>query len=285
MACCLLFFDESPVDGGERAGFGRAWRTGMRDAGCNEPICCCAGMLLPWCTQYHLRKEALGGDMSQYVCCQGYFDCCCFTAGSFGERDSPECCLCVESFCCVHFATQATRFYVMDTRQIQPDPCDNQIVRCQNALQCLTCIVQLVGCLTGSRDIQEVGLLLRQISDLVYCSVMSCMSAQVAHELKGEAQGGGGGGAPMPQAMERGGPRQAGAQAQAQQHVQLQPVVLQGAPPAQMARPAQQMIGVQVPQGVGPGSQMVVVSPYTGQQLMVVVPGGMAPGMTFQVAV
>lgn len=109
MACCLLCFDESPVSGGERNGNARTWRTGMKDAGCNEPLCCCAGALLPCCTQYSLRKEALGGSLENYLCCQGYFDCApCFVAGNCGEQSSPEACLCVESFCCVHFATQVS---------------------------------------------------------------------------------------------------------------------------------------------------------------------------------
>lgn len=160
----------------------------------------------------------------------------------------------------------------MDTRQIQPDPCDNQIVRCHNMMQLLTCVVQLIGCLTGVRDIQEVGMVLRQISDLVYCSVMSCMTAQVAHELKGEKAAGG---APRPQVMERGGPKAGPSSVQ----------MVQAAPVQQVMQPAGQMITVQVPPGVPPGGQMVVVSPYNGQQFMVAVPHGLGPGATFQVAV
>lgn len=160
----------------------------------------------------------------------------------------------------------------MDTRQIQPDPCDNQIVRCHNMLQLLTCVVELIGCVGRDRDIQEVGMVLRKISDLVYCSVMSCMTAQVAHELKGEKAAGG---APRPQVMERGGPKAGPSSVQ----------MVQAAPVQQVMQPAGQMITVQVPPGVPPGGQMVVVSPYNGQQVMVAVPHGLGPGATFQVAV
>jgi hypothetical protein len=63
---------------------------------------------------------ALGGQMQYYKCCQGYFDCApCFQAGQFGEAESPELCLAIESCCCLHFAIQSTRFFVMDSHSIR----------------------------------------------------------------------------------------------------------------------------------------------------------------------
>ena len=47
-------------------------------------------------------------------------------------------------------AGQANRFFMMDTREIKPDPCDNQIIRCHNCLQCLACIFELAACVTGA---------------------------------------------------------------------------------------------------------------------------------------
>ena len=47
--------------------------------------------------------------MRQYTCCQGYFDCCCFKAGTLGEDACPEGYLCVEALCCTHFSIQANR--------------------------------------------------------------------------------------------------------------------------------------------------------------------------------
>ena len=46
---------------------------------------------------------------SRAPCAQGYFDCCCFKAGCYGEKSCPAFCLCVEvravprcfCFCCM----------------------------------------------------------------------------------------------------------------------------------------------------------------------------------------
>ena len=80
MVCCLLCFDDSPVDDDPRAGFQREWEAGLQDAACASPTFCCCGLFCPGPTAYYLRQQVLGGDMRQYTCCQGYFDCCCFQA-------------------------------------------------------------------------------------------------------------------------------------------------------------------------------------------------------------
>ena len=144
VCCCFLCLDDSPT-GSERDQFGRQWVTGLKDAPCAEPGCCIAAAFCPCPAAFKLRQEILGNDMSRYKCCQGYFDCCCFRAGEVGEQQCPEGYLCVETLLCTHFATQANRFYMMDSRQITPDPCDNQIIRCHNMLQCLACIFELVS--------------------------------------------------------------------------------------------------------------------------------------------
>ena len=185
--CC---FDESPIDGDPRAGFPRTWQTNLLNAPCNEPVCCLAGLFCPMCTAFSLRKEALGGSLEEYICCQGYFDCApCFRAGTCGEQSSPEVCLCIESCCCTHFAAQATRFYIMDTRQIMPDPVDNQIIRFHNCLQCLACICELAAMFSQDGDLIDAAQTIRLIADLVYMILLSCFAAQVKAELKAEAAG------------------------------------------------------------------------------------------------
>ena len=61
MVCCLLFFDDGPVDGDPRAAFEREWETGLQDAPCASPTFCCCGLLCPGCTAYYLRQQVLGG--------------------------------------------------------------------------------------------------------------------------------------------------------------------------------------------------------------------------------
>ena len=36
--------------------------------------------------------------MDAYVCCQGYYDRCCFKAGGIGDQGNP-CCLALEGCC------------------------------------------------------------------------------------------------------------------------------------------------------------------------------------------
>ena len=191
MACFLCCFDDSPIDDDPRNRHGRQWKTNLANAACTEPFCCITGLVMPGCTAYVLRQEALGGNMAEYMCCQGYFDVPpCFQAGTLGESGSPEMCLAIEAFCCTHFAVQATRFYMMDTRQIQPDPVDNQIIRCHNALQCLACIFELAACLSRDAEIIDAASVIRTVADCVYVAVLSCFAAQVKAELRAEKESG-----------------------------------------------------------------------------------------------
>ena len=263
----------------------REWETGLQNSCCASPLFCCCGLFCPGPSACYLRKEVLGGNMAEYSCCQGYFDCCCFRAGQVGEEQCPEVYLCVESFCCTHFATQANRFYMMDTRDIKPDPCDNRLVRCHNFMQCLACICELAACLSGDDGVADAASIIRVIADCMYVSIMACMTAQVAAELDAEKSGKKPGPHAAPRNLEMhrmGAPNVHGQQMVTQQ---IQPAMHPAVPMAQpvMAAPAPQAFAVAVPPGVGPGQQIMVQSPYTGQQLAVTVPQGVGPGMQFQV--
>jgi hypothetical protein len=49
-----------------------------------RPGFCCFSLWCGWCASYSLRKQALYGDMSRYVCCAGACPC----SGRFGEQVS-----------------------------------------------------------------------------------------------------------------------------------------------------------------------------------------------------
>jgi hypothetical protein len=36
-------------------------------------------------SSYYTRYRALDGDMSRYLCCQGYINCLCFRGGALGK--------------------------------------------------------------------------------------------------------------------------------------------------------------------------------------------------------
>ena len=61
MVCCLLFFDDGPIDGDPRAAFAREWETGLQSAPCASPTFCCCGLLCPGCTAYYLRQQVWFG--------------------------------------------------------------------------------------------------------------------------------------------------------------------------------------------------------------------------------
>ena len=102
---------------------------------------------------------------------------------------------------------QATRIYVMDTRNIAPGPSDNKLFRFSNALQVFACLCTVFGC--------EGDDLARCAADLMFTTLVGCMSAQVAHEFRREGvppaalhQGAAAMMAPpQPQAMDRGVPQ------------------------------------------------------------------------------
>lgn len=163
------------------------FQTSMMNAPCvNFPMSCCwcMGQFIPLtctCTQYALRVKALEGDMTKYSCFQGYFNCCCFRAGSCGEQSCPELCLCFESCCCNSLAVSATRAMVMDQFDLQSDPCDNRLIRCNNCLQLLACFCDILAMIDES--FRALAFFFDHLADLVYHTVSGCMTAQVAHEL------------------------------------------------------------------------------------------------------
>jgi len=181
MVCCLLC-PAGPIDGDPRNEYEKEWQKPLQRACCAEP-CTCIQTNLPCCMafmNYRLRKEALGGDLDKYSCCQGYFGCC--------GCCSPKCegkgaCLIVESCCFPHMAIQATRFYVMDQRRIKPDTCDNRLVRCNNCLQCISCCCDCLAARTGKEGIKKLAKCVDCISDCLFCSLLGCMAAQVKAEL------------------------------------------------------------------------------------------------------
>jgi hypothetical protein len=128
-------------------------------------------------SQIALRHKVLEGDLSKYQCCQGYFNCCCFKAGSMGEESCPLFCLCLESFFCNNLAVSSSRMYVMDKYQLSSDPCDYRLIRISNMLQVLSCVCHILAAF--DREFLRLVQLIDYLADLMYHIVSSCMTAQV----------------------------------------------------------------------------------------------------------
>ena len=179
---CICFFDDSPHENDARGGRQNMFKTGMQDAPCKDPLACCCGGLpcfLPF-TNCYMRHKALEGNMDAYVCCQGYYDRCCFKAGGIGDQGNP-CCLALEGCCCISCSLSATRMYVMDKYDLQSDPCDRRIIRFNNCIQCLACICHIAAIIDPT--FQDLATILDLIADLVFYTTAGCMNAQVNYEL------------------------------------------------------------------------------------------------------
>lgn len=260
--CC--FCDDGPVDG-DKYPQGNMFKTGLMDAPCADPTCCCLACICNPCTQWELRRKILNYDMTKYSCCQGYLNCGCFRAGECCEQSCPECCLCCEVVLCPSCAISATRFYVMDWKGLQSDPCDRRLIRCNNCLQLLTCICDILSIFIG--DLRPIAQLLRCVSDITYCTISACMAAQVNFEI---ADGSMASPVPVKQVMIDG----PGVVATTTTVVQPgQPVYVQPSQPMYAQQPVQPMYAQQpgyVPQGqpmYAPQGQPMGQPMYTGQPM------------------
>lgn len=156
---------------------------------------------------------------------------------------------------------------VMDTRNIMPSETDNKLAHFNNFLQLAACLCRQFDC--------EGADLITFAADLFFSTLMGCMSAQVAHELKAEASGKvvppSQMAPPQSMVMERPG------------SVIAQPVTVSSPQVIVTTQAVAQPFMVAVPPGVNPGEVMMVQSPTTGQMLQVQVPPNIGPGGQFQV--
>lgn len=193
--CCI--FSDDPLGADERQGgghrsqgyrtFGNKMQTGMMYAPCSEcPWSCCwfTGQFLPvtcGITQYMLRRKAIGYDMTKYRCFQGQFAICCIKGGACGEESCPSLCLCCEAHLCNGPAVSASRMLVMDRHDLMSDPCDNQLIRCNNCLQIISCVCDTLAMIDQSfRDLAHI---IDLIAEITYHTISGCMTAQTAHEI------------------------------------------------------------------------------------------------------
>ncbi|KAJ1449000.1 hypothetical protein M885DRAFT_537239 [Pelagophyceae sp. CCMP2097] len=282
---CLCFFADGPVDDDKRAGRANMFKTGMKDAPCINPMFCCVSLICFPCSNCYLRYLALDEQLENYTCCQGYYDCMCFKAGSIGDAGNP-CCLAIEGWCCHSCAVSATRSFVMDKYDLRSDPCDNQIIRFNNFMQILACLCQIAAIIDPMFG--DAAELIRFIADIVYAITAACMNAQAHHEITERNKEGGGGGAQYAQQGGGGGGHQQGydggftpgyAQAPKVEERMERPGRHPGASVAQavaVVQPQRTFLVV-VPQNVYAGTQLQVQDP-NGNSVVFAVPPGASAG-------
>lgn len=175
-----------------RDNYPRNWIVDLSSTCYKRPGYCCFATFCGWCASYSLRKQALYGDMSRYVCCNGACPC----SGRCGEQNNPECCLCLEVACCFAQSVASTRWMIQDELRIQNTQCDNCIIGTMIAAQYLACLCSIAACLTGSEEIGDLAQFLDCIADILWYTVCGCMQTQHKAEMDNRDAGGGAAGGP-----------------------------------------------------------------------------------------
>ena len=148
----------------------KTWETDLMHATGTSPGYCCFSLWCSCCASYSLRKRALHGDMTRYLCCGGYLPC----SGRCGEQKCPEFCLGVETFLCFSQSVASTRWMIQDEMQLMNTKCDNCLIATAVALQYISCIFSIVACFINNDAVREAAYIIDWIADAVWCSVCAC---------------------------------------------------------------------------------------------------------------
>eukprot|EP00035_Acanthoeca_spectabilis_P021593 m.439054 g.439054 ORF g.439054 m.439054 type:complete len:504 (+) comp18327_c0_seq1:128-1639(+) len=216
---CVFCFpnDNPPYDESQ---YPNQWDHFMVYAPCQHCCYCCTSYICMPCALFNLRKRLLDNDMSRYTCCQGFYDgpyCCAafcpgqpFTlkAGTHGEKDNPNLCLCLETHCCLCCSFYASRHFMREERAYAMDPTEIRVERCvaffheiAHFCWCLGCCFWCGGCLLkcinpgdGADELgaasMRAGNACMRIARIIWngifhvqCISYACMIAQMNHEM------------------------------------------------------------------------------------------------------
>ena len=134
---------------------------GMKHVCQAEPGCCIlsgigapCGFTACWARKAVLEKYA--GGVENYTCLQNYIPkCCCITTANQCKGSMLG--LILEGCCCPMFSLSIARIHLMDMKQVQPDPCDWQIIACSNCLQCIACILDIIAVFVSACPVTHAG--------------------------------------------------------------------------------------------------------------------------------
>lgn len=181
----VFFFDSGP----ETVPPGGGWQVPMMRTPLKNPVKCCFYTVCCPCGQWHLRRQLLNGDMSQYKLWQGYHDgphCCArrcpgapitIRAGTYGEEKCPNAFLCAEVLCLAGFwsvccSFDVNRRMIKAERNLLDDPTEVRVRNCIGFFSelmskcwclgfCVSCCSCLVGCCapdsSGAQELSGEG--------------------------------------------------------------------------------------------------------------------------------
>lgn len=156
----------------------------MKDALCHSwgSMGCCLSTFFTctFGTNWFVRRMVLDGDWTNYYCCQGFAPCGgnqCLDPVTPSHPTARACCMCCECFCCPGLAISSSRIHLMYEYDLQVDPTDNQIIRFNNCMQCLSCICDCLAICFES--LRTAACIIDIIADVVFFSVAGCMAGQI----------------------------------------------------------------------------------------------------------
>lgn len=155
------------------------WETPMLLGCCAAPMWCICGFVCPCCTVWSQRRRLLLADQNSdnwryYHCCAGMYGkgCTekCDSCTGNGKNPTQSCfCACCEAWCVPMCAAHGNRYMVMLHYGLQNTCCDIYLFY-------LLCCCQILACITGNDELEY-------IADLLYYTIMGCMTAQQANEM------------------------------------------------------------------------------------------------------
>jgi len=101
-----------------------------------------------------------------------------------GEKSCPCPCMCLEATLCPGPAVSATSNVIREQYSLGLDEDDVRLIRCSNCLFYLSCLLSCVAMMTPCEGDDAVAGCVNVISDVVFCCVSGCMTAQVNHEME-----------------------------------------------------------------------------------------------------
>ncbi|GLI59287.1 hypothetical protein VaNZ11_001140 [Volvox africanus] len=160
-----------------RLAYQRHWQIELFKTCYKKPGYCCFALWCPYCASYGLRKQALHGDLSRYICCNGNCPC----SGRLNESSCPEFCLCLETWCCFAQSVATTRWMIQDELQVETTKCDKCIIGTMIFLQYLRCVCDILACFFS--ELQDAAQIVDLLADFTWCTVCACMQTQHKGEL------------------------------------------------------------------------------------------------------
>jgi hypothetical protein len=176
----LRFFDRMvKKDASVENGFHGHWDVALCSTCLKVPKYWCLGCFCFPCFTCYQRGVILEDDWSKYQCCQNYV-CGCGDCLHKCTDPCPQCCACVESFCCPWCSLFTNRVFLQEKFMIANTKLEECIMLCLCVCSCIICILSIFY------DIpQEIECCI----DCIYLMFAGCFLSQQQHEWEFRMKG------------------------------------------------------------------------------------------------